>query len=153
MTQDITVENYIKNLRNYFRTILIYEAISALIIGILYYFFGDSIRLDTQPALMGKSIFFAVFLIAFPSLLSHFHARVNKMQTGLSAEMKMDRYDRDYRFLNNALLVLFVLCLFAFILTGDPFVLIFLLADLFFIFYERPTYFKIKEIIATPEEE
>jgi hypothetical protein len=37
-------------------------------------------------------------------------------------------------------------------LTGDYFVLVFLLADLFFIVYERPQDYKIKEILTTPDE-
>ncbi len=152
MTEESNINNYIKRLKDYFWRVLILEGVVLGVFVILFLFFRENIRLDTQPALMGKSIFFAIFLIAFPSLLSYFHGQVNKLHLGLSNKTKLERYQKDYRFLNNALFVLFVLTLIAFILTSDPFVLVFLLADLFFIFYERPKTHKIKEILSLVDE-
>ncbi|GEM_PF-3606729 len=152
MTEKIDIDPHIKLLKDYYRRILLYEGIAVVVFGFLYFFLKESFQLEKQPALMLKSIFFAIFLIAFPSLLSNFHSQVNKLHTGMSIKLKIEKYKKGYYFLNNSLFALFILCLIAFMFTGDYFVLVFLLADLFFIVYERPRDYRIKEILTTPDE-
>src|SRR6056297_413099 len=114
MTEKIDIDPHIKLLKDYYRRILLYEGIAVVVFGFLYFFLKESFQLEKQPALMLKSIFFAIFLIAFPSLLSNFHSQVNKLHTGMSIKLKIEKYKKGYYFLNNSLFALFILCLIAF---------------------------------------
>lgn len=145
-------ESTIKTIRSYYLYSMLGIALLSIIILIGYGAVQNDIKIPENVGLMGKSILIIIFLISIPVVVSLF----NKQLRRIPLEWRQEKQFRRYRFFYNikilVLIIVSILSLLVFILTGDFEMLIFLFATLLFLYFDRPTFEKIHSDLRISKE-
>ena len=141
-------EEQVKTTLQYIRKHYKWGMIGSLVLGFLlvlsYGYFREYISFSQDVSLMSKSVLIILFLISIPIVVTVFNQKLR----GIPLEWTDHKKLKQYRLLFNikifGLFFLSVLALVVFIMTGDFEMLIFWVATILFLYFDRPGYDKIQ---------
>lgn len=108
--------------------------------------------LSKKASLIAKSIMIVLFLSVIPLLLSHLRKQLRLLPRETSIDRKMTVYRRQYYIKAAVLSILCLMSMVVFLASGDPMILVLLLAGLLFLYFERPNRLKIRHDLKMDEE-
>lgn len=146
------IEGKILYLRRMYRRVMAGVLALAVLMFVIDLLYPDLASLSKKAALISKSVMIVLFLSIIPLLLSHFRKRLGEMSGEADSTWKMGVYQRQFYIKAAVLSVLCVLSMFVFIISGDPMILVLLLAGVLFLYFERPNRLKILDDLGLDEE-
>jgi len=149
---DHHLEEKMLTMRRLYRRVMAGVFALAVLMVVIDLLYPDLASLTREAALMSKSVMIVLFLSIIPLLLSHLKKRLANLPPEADTNRKMAVYQRQFHIKAAVLCVLCVLSMVVFILSGDPMILILLLAGLLFLYFERPSRLKIVEDLGLDEE-
>ncbi|MGM0498357.1 MAG: hypothetical protein ACQESJ_10595 [Bacteroidota bacterium] len=146
MTEKI---EYIKATLSYIRKQYRRGMIATLILGFIlvfgYGYFRDYLSFSENFNLISKSILIIIFLAAIPVMVTMFNQKLRSVPLEWSSEKKLKRYRSLFMVKIGGLITISVLALIVFFLTGEYEMLVFWVAAVLFLYFDRPGYEKIQE--------
>ena len=136
-------EQRVRYLQRMYRRVMAGLFALAVLMFVIDLLYPGLTSLSKEAALVSKSVMIMLFLSIIPLLLSHFRKRLKKLPPEADAHWKMEVYQRQFFIKAWVLSFLCVMSMVVFIISGDPMILILLLAGVLFVYFERPNRLKI----------
>ena len=149
---DHQVEERIGSLQRIYRRVMVGVFALVVLMFVVDGLYPDLTSLSKKAGLISKSVMIVLFLSVIPLLLSYFRKRLGKMPGEADSAWKMWVYQRQFYIKAAVLSVLCVLSMVVFLISGDPMILILLLAGVLFLYFERPNRHKILDDLGLDEE-
>ncbi|MBS3807284.1 MAG: hypothetical protein KGY60_07255 [Bacteroidales bacterium] len=146
------IEEKILYLRRMYRRVMAGVLALAVLMVVIDLLYPDLTSLSKKAALISKSVMIVLFLSIIPLLLSHFRKRLGEIPGEADTNWKMGVYQRQFYIKAAVLSALCVLSMVVFIISGDPMILVLLLAGVLFLYFERPNRLRIVDDLGLDEE-
>lgn len=114
--------------------------------------FPELPSLSKKASLIAKSVMIVLFLSVIPLLLSHLRKQLRLLPAETSIARKMAVYRRQFYIKAAVLSLLCLMSMVVFLASGDPMILVLLLAGVMFLYFERPNRLKIRNDLKMDEE-
>jgi uncharacterized membrane protein YbhN (UPF0104 family) len=150
---DPRFENQLKIMNRFYRTILISLLAVIVLAFVLYFLLPGVSTLTREEALVSKSIMIILFLSVVPLMLSYMKRQLARIPRESTPVDQLLVYKRHFYRKAIALAILCVLSLVVFLLTGDPMILLLLVAGILFLYFERPGRLKVLTDLDMEEED
>ena len=141
---DAHVEHKILILKRLYKRVMVGLLALALVMLAIDMIYPGLTSLSKKTALISKSVMIVLFLSVIPLLLSHLRKQLARLPGHTDIREKMAVYQRQFYIKAAVLSALCVLSMVVFLLSGDPMILVLLLAGLLFLYFERPNRLKIQ---------
>ncbi len=136
-------EQKIHALRKRYQTIMFGLLTLSAGVLLLHFLFPGLPNFTQKAALISKSVLIILFLSIIPLMLSHFKRKLYEIPRDREPLLKITAYQRQFYIKTAVIVALCLLTLLVFALSGDPMILVLLLAGVLFLFFERPSRLKI----------
>jgi len=149
---DPRFEEQMKVLKRFYRKTLATLLAFVALAFTLYFLFPAISVFTREEALVSKSVMIILFLSVIPLMLSYMKKQLDRIPEETSPIEQLQVYKRYFYRKAIALALLCVLSVLVFMLTGDPMILLLLIAGILFLYFERPTRLKILTDLGMDEE-
>jgi len=124
-----------------------------LVTFVLYFLFPGLSKLSREAALVSKSVLIILFLSIVPLMLSFMRRRLERIPSEATLFDKLAVYKNQFQLKSGILAALCILSMVVFVISGDPMILILLIAGILFLYFERPNHLKIRKDFRMDERE
>lgn len=146
MTEEIeNIKATLSYIRKQYRRGMIATLILGFILVIGYGYFRDYLSFSENFNLISKSILIIIFLAIIPVMVTMFNQKLRNIPLEWTSEKKLKRYRSLFMIKISGLILISVLALIVFFLTGEFEMLVFWVAAVLFLYFDRPGYEKIQE--------
>lgn len=154
MSEEIKkIKATLEYIRKQYKRGMIATLILGFILVIAYGYFRQYFTFSEDADLISKSILIIVFLVAIPIMVTLFNQKLRSIPLDWDSDKKLQRYRLLFKIKIGGLISISVLALVVFFLTGDFKMLIFWVAAVLFLYFDRPGYSKIQEDLRIEEIE
>jgi len=150
---DSRFEDQVKALKKFYRATLAILLVLIALAFVLSFLFPGISTFTREEALVSKSIMILLFLSGVPLVLNHMKNRLAHIPEETPPVEQLLVYKRYFHRKTVTLAILCVLSVVVFVLTGDPMILLLLIAGILFLYFERPSRLKILADLDMDEEE
>jgi hypothetical protein len=154
MSEEIEkIKTTLKYIRKQYKRGMIATLILGFFLVIAYGYFRAYFTFSENADLISKSILIIVFLVTIPVMVTVFNQKLRNIPLEWSSDKKLQRYRLLFKIKIGGLISISVLALVVFFMTGDFKMLIFWVAAVLFLYFDRPGYSKIQEDLRIEQEE
>jgi L-asparagine transporter-like permease len=139
------LKDQVSKLRHIYKKNIIIIIIFFVVTMVIRAILPESPELPKNYVLMSKSVLIILFLISIPLVLSYLKQKVRNIPPNIPLAERFSVYTRYFRIKSLIFLILALLTLLVFTLSGDPMLLVLLVAVVLFFYFERPNRLKIQE--------
>jgi len=146
MTENIEkIKAVLSYIRKQYKRGMIASLILGFVLVMAYGYFRDYLSFSENFNLISKSILIIVFLAAIPVMVTMFNQKLRSIPLEWNSDKKLERYRSLFMVKIGGLISISVLALIVFFLTGEYEMLVFWVAAVLFLYFDRPGYEKIQE--------
>jgi hypothetical protein len=150
---DPRFEDQIKSMTRFYRIVVTALLVIAVLAFVLYFLWPGLSILTREEALVSKSIMIILFLSIVPLMLNYMKKQLARIPQETPPIEQLYVYKRHFHRKAIALALLCLLSVVVFMLTGDPMILLLLIAGILFLYFERPSRLKILTDLDMEEED
>jgi len=132
-------------IRKQYKLGMIVTLVLGFVLIMAYGYFRDYLSFSENFNLISKSILIIVFLAAIPVMVTMFNQKLRTIPLEWDSTKKLERYRSLFMVKIIGLISISVLALIVFFLTGEYEMLVFWVAAVLFLYFDRPGYEKIQE--------
>lgn len=139
------IKTTLEYIRKQYKRGMVVTLILGFVLVIAYGYFRTYFSFSDNADLISKSILIIVFLVTIPVMVTVFNQKLRSIPLEWDSDKKLQRYRLLFKIKIAGLISISVLALVVFFLTGDFKMLIFWVAAVLFLYFDRPGYSKIQE--------